>query len=95
MEVVALKVELFHLNVWDLDSRGIGPVVNLGVDLQPFVCRGSGNQADDYLQTGERLPSPVLADEGEQAMFNLVPFAGSGRKVAHRDGEPRLVGEFL
>jgi hypothetical protein len=33
----------------------------------------------------ERLAAPVLADEGEQAMLDLVPLACTWRKVAHRD----------
>ncbi len=28
-------------------------------------------------------------------MFDLVPFAGAGRKVANRNIQPRLIGEFL
>ena len=28
-------------------------------------------------------------------MFDLVPFAGAGRKMTHRNGQSRLIGEFL
>src|ERR1700730_2843380 len=95
MKLVAPEVDLCHLLVGNLDPGRIGPVVNLGVDLQPFSCGRSGNQTHDHLQTGERLPAPVLADEREQAVFDLVPFARARRKVAHRDGEPGLVGQRL
>src|ERR1022692_680646 len=81
VEVVPPQVNLRHLRIRDFDPRRISPVINFCMDSQPFPCGGSGNQTDDHFQTGEGLPSPVLADEGEQAVFNLVPFAG-----------PRLMG---
>jgi hypothetical protein len=36
--------------------------VHLGMDLQPLPCRSSGNRSEDHLQTGERLPAPILAE---------------------------------
>src|ERR1039458_8929220 len=95
VEVVPPQVNLRHLRIRDFDPRRISPVINFRMDSQPFPCGGSGNQTDDHFQTGEGLPSPVLADEGEQAVFNLVPFAGPRRKVAHCDGQSGLVGQFL
>src|SRR4051794_918027 len=41
------------------------------------------------------LAAPVLGDEGEQAMLDAVPFAGSGRQVANRNGDPEFVGQDL
>jgi hypothetical protein len=37
----------------------------------------------------------VLADEREQAVFNLVPFAGARWKVADGNREAGLVGQPL
>ena len=41
----------------------------------------------DHLMTDERFAPPVLADEGEQTVLDLVPLAGSRRQVA--DGNPQ------
>src|SRR6478672_198972 len=57
---------------------------------------GSGrNQLDDHAIADERLGAPVLADEGEEAVFDFVPLAGAGRQVANDDVEAELVGQLL
>src|SRR6202045_1214286 len=57
---------------------------------------GSGrNQLDDHPIADEWLGPPVLADEGEEAVFDFVPLAGAGRQVADRDVEAELVGQLL
>jgi hypothetical protein len=40
-----------------------------------------------------RLPSPVLADKREQAVFDLVPLARTGWKVTDRYGQLRFVSQ--
>src|SRR6266404_9924691 len=55
---------------------------------------GSGrNQLDDQPIADERLGAPVLADKGEEAVFDFVPLAGAGRQVADRDIEAEFVGQ--
>ena len=95
MKSIASEVDQAHLFVRDLDPRRIGAVVNLGMDFQSLSRGGCGNLTHEHLQTYERFPAPVFADEGKQAVFNLVPFAGSRRKVTHGDGDPGLVGQPL
>src|ERR1700736_1098268 len=57
---------------------------------------GSGrNQLDDRPIADEWLGAPVLADEGEEAVFDFVPLAGAGGQVAARDVEAELVGQLL
>src|ERR1017187_8566995 len=36
----------------------------------------AGHQIDDDFMAHQRLATPVLSDEGEQPMFDLVPLAG-------------------
>ncbi len=43
----------------------------------------------------QRLSFPVHADNRKQPMLDLVPLAGSGRKMTYRDGNPDLVRQFL
>src|ERR1700738_2756203 len=57
---------------------------------------GSGrDQLDDHAMADEWLGAPVLADEGEEAVLDLVPLAGAGRQVADRNAEVELVGQRL
>ena len=92
MKSLSLEFDLRHLRVWNFDASGVALAVDLGMDLQSFLRRRSGNEVDDHLQTGERLPPPVLTDEREQTVFDFVPLARTRRKVTDRNGQSRLVG---
>ena len=56
---------------------------------------GPSNEVDDDFMTDQRLASPVLADEGEQTVLDLVPFAGARWEVADRNLESCFVGQLL
>ena len=43
----------------------------------------------------QRLAAPVLGDVGEEAMLDLVPFAGAGRKVATVTASPVSLAKRL
>ena len=72
-----MDIDLRELLVGHLHSGRIGFCVDLGMDQEPGSCGGGGNEVDYNLMTDQGLAAPVLADEGEQAMFDLVPFAGA------------------
>src|SRR5581483_10583046 len=61
---------------------------------QPPSC-GRRDEVDNDLVADEGFTAPVLADEGEQAVLDLVPFAGAGRKVAHGNRHSQLVSKLL
>ena len=64
------------------------------VHAESGVGGGCADQIDDDL-VGDQWPAaPVHGDLGEQPVFDLVPFAGSWREVAHGDGQSGLGGEF-
>ena len=44
---------------------------------------------------GQRFATPVRRDMTEHAMFDLVPLAGTGRKVADRKAKTDMVGQSL
>jgi hypothetical protein len=44
---------------------------------------------------GQRFATPVRRDMTEHAMFDLVPFAGTGRKVANRQTQTGVIGQSL
>ena len=48
------------------------------MDGEAGAGRGRADQLDDHGMREQRLAAPVLRDEGEQAMLDAVPFAGSG-----------------
>ena len=45
--------------------------------------------------TDQRFTPPVLRDETEEAMFDLVPFTGAGWKVTDRERQVEVVGHAL
>src|SRR5215471_3103308 len=95
MEVMADEIDGFDLCVGDLYAGWIGVLIELTVNLEAGLGCGGGDELDDCLIAYERLAAPVLSDERKQAMFDLVPFAGAGRQVAHGDGNAEFVGQFL
>ena len=95
MEVVPGKVDCGHFLVADLDAFGIGVRIEFAMHVQAGGGGRGGNQLDDDAIADQRSGAPVLADEGEQAVLDLVPFAGPGWEVGDLDGEPGLVGQAL
>src|SRR6266705_3156876 len=52
---------------------------------------GVRDQVDDHLMARQRLPAPVLRDEAEEAMLDLVPLAGPWREVADPERQVEVV----
>src|SRR6186997_871215 len=95
MKAVAVEVHVRDFLVTDFPPDRI----RCGIELRPNLqtCRGGGcrDQVDNNLVADQRLAAPVLADEGEKTVLNLVPFAGTRRKVAHRNRHLKLVSQLL
>ena len=95
MKLFSPKLEFRHLLIGNLEA----PLVDIGVQLASHGqagCRcGCGDEVDDDLMADEWFATPVLADEREQTVFDLVPFAGAGWKVTDRDFQPGFVGQLL
>jgi hypothetical protein len=53
---------------------------------------GRRDRLDDHAIADEWFGAPVLADEREEAVLDLVPLAGAGRQVADHDVEAEFVG---
>ena len=95
VELVPFEADLREFLVLDLGSGGIGPVIEFGVHFQAFCGGRGGDEINNDLEADERLAAPVLANEAEQPMLDLVPLAGARREVTHRDAQAGLVGQFL
>ena len=95
MEVGAGDIDGRHFCVGYDDAFAIAVVVELAVHGQTGAGCGRGDQLNDGLVADQRFGTPVLANEREQAVLNLVPLAGAGWEVTNDDVEPDLVREPL
>jgi hypothetical protein len=68
-----VEVDLGDLCVADGDPFGVVGLVQAGVDLQAGAGGRARDQVDDRGGVDQRLAAPVVADEAEQAMLDLVP----------------------
>ena len=95
MKPVSEDVNRGQLFVAHLDLRWVVFLVEPGVNFK--ACRGSRcrDQVHHNLERLERNAPPVSGDVAEQAVFDLVPFAGARRIVADLDSEASLVGKSL
>src|SRR5580700_101784 len=76
-------------------AAGILAGVELAAHGEAGFGGGGRDQLDDDAIADEWFGAPVLADEGEEAVFDLVPLAGAGRQVADHDVEAEFVGQLL
>lgn len=53
-----------------------------------------GDQLHDDFVGEQWFAAPVLADEGEHAMFDAVPITGAGREMGDGGGQAGLVANF-
>lgn len=74
--------------------RVLAPVQAAG-HFQTGGRRRACDQIDDRLVVAQRFAAPVGGDEGEEAVLDFVPFARTGRKVAHGDGQAGVVCKLL
>ena len=95
MEGVGLEGNRLELLGGHANSFGILGGIEAAGDLEAALGCGGCDQFDNDFVTGEWLPSPVLGDEREQTVFDLVPLAGPGREVANRNIESCLIGQLL
>src|SRR5580700_6677968 len=76
-------------------AAGILAGVELAAHGEAGFGGGGRDQLGDHAIADEWFGAPVLADEGEEAVLDLVPLAGARRQVADRDVEAELVGQIL
>ena len=95
VEGVGGEVYRRHFVVCDFGARRIGCVVDFGFDVGSGSGGGRGNQLDDGLVADQRFAAPVLGDEGEKLVLDLVPLAGPRRQMTDGDGHAKFSGERL
>ena len=89
---MATDAEFLHLLVRDGNAGFIFVGVQHSFDPQTTIGLGGSDEIDDRLMVPKRLPFPGEADEREQPVLYSIPLACSRRVMAHRDGDPDLIG---
>src|SRR5271154_1468102 len=95
MKIFWLEVECGHLGVRDFEALFVGVCIDPAGDVEAGFGGCVGNQLDDDLMAEQRFTAPVLGNEGEQAVLDLVPFAGAWRQMANSNGDAEFVGQDL
>ena len=97
MEGIGFEVHRGKLLVGDFGAGGVAPgVLSRALIRNPWpvvVLPVSGLTTTWRLSSGR--PRQFLGDVAEQAVLDLVPLAGAGRKVAHLRSQPEFVGQRL
>ena len=85
MEIGSLDLNLFKFLIGDLDAYWIAVGVEFGFNFQARSRGRSSDQIDDHFVADQRFSPLIHADMAEHPMLNLIPLAGPGRKMTHRD----------
>src|SRR6266851_843635 len=95
MKVIGDAVDGGKVCVGNGDAFGVVAAIEAAANGEAGLGSGSADQLEKDLMADERGCSPVLGDEREEPMLDLVPFGGAGRQMADDQGEADLVGELL
>ena len=95
VELVSADVCHSQLGVAYFDAFWVLVQIDLSVYFQSCFRGCRRDEIEDGLETGQRLAFPVHADETEKPMFDLVPFAGAGRKMRHHNGDLNFITKIL
>ena len=95
MEFTRLDVYTLHFHIGYLLPRCVLSSVQTAGDFQTGGSCRMGNEIHYRFIVSQRLAAPVRRNEGEQAMFYLVPLAGAWRKMADGNRQPGFVRQSL
>jgi hypothetical protein len=77
------------------DGLWISVGVEFAMNGETGASGSGGDQVDDYAIADQRFGAPILGDEGEQTVLDLIPLAGARGKVSDGDFDADLVGQML
>src|SRR5260370_27936431 len=92
VELGAFDVDGGHLGVGNDDAVGVLPSVEFTAHGEASFGGGGGDQLDDDPIADEWLGTPVLPDEGEEAVPDFVPLRGVRRPGVVPRVEAAVVG---
>ena len=92
---MALDVDFRHLLIADFDASRVAVAVDVTAHGQAGAGFGCADERQDDEVADKGLSAPVLRDEREKAVLDLVPFACSWRQMGDRNFKAGFVGQFL
>ena len=92
---VGFDSEFLKFFIGDFAHFFVKAFVESGPDGQAFGGSGVSNQLDDSGGINQGFAAPVLRDETEHFMFDLVPFTGARRKMRDMNDFANFVGKTL
>jgi len=95
VEPITFQTDPSELLVVYFGPNRVDAIIDCGMNVQTFSGSRGGDEIDDHLEADERLAPPVLTDEAEEPMLDLVPLAGGGWEVTYGDLQAGLVGQLL
>src|ERR1700691_2232437 len=95
MERVPSYVEARRFRIGDLYALGEKSGSRSKRIESLFFRRGVGDQRNRDVEADERHGAPVLGDEAEHAMLDLVALGSARRIVANLNDQAGFVGELL
>src|SRR5947207_14047688 len=81
---VSGDVKSLEFLIADFDASRIGVGVLDGSDDQSFLGGAMRDEFNDRFKRDQGLGTPIDGDVGEEPMFDVMPCAGSRRKVTAR-----------
>src|ERR1700680_1230641 len=95
MELVPSQTHASEFLVFDLGSGRVAAGIDFSMNLESLRSGRGGDEIDDHLVAQQRFSAPVLTDETEQPVLDLVPLACARRKMADSDPQSRFIGQLL
>jgi len=95
MKIISDHIDGCKFYIGNLDSLGVLSFVQFSLDREPRFRFGVGNQVEHHFMANQGFATPVHGDKGKQAVFNLVPFAGSWRVMADSNRNADFIGQSL
>ena len=87
MERITLQIDAAQLLITDATAFFIPLGVETRGDLEASFCFRVADQVDHRYAVEQRTAPPVLGDETEHAMLNLIPLAGARGEVRDMNRE--------
>ena len=95
MEFVTFEAQCSQLLVGYFNLSWITVSIDCSSYGQSGLCGSVGDEIYYDLKAHQRTSTPVLCDEAEEAMFDFVPFAGSGWEVTDEQLHTQIVSQLL
>src|SRR5262245_41957604 len=95
MELRLLQLHLVEFLIGYFDPCGIATGIKRRFDGELLLRGRIGDQLDNDFMSDQLAATLMHTNMTKHAMFDLVPFAGAWRKMAHYNAHAQVVGQLL